>query len=111
MAVASLVPNVPLTKQVAASAIPPDAMRELDGLFAKASWLEPILKTLVARIGAVNINWGALIKVVLGSIAGGPVAVITAILMNLSSILVVPTAHALSVAQQLVAQAAIHGGH
>jgi hypothetical protein len=110
MALTALQPNTPLVKQYSvASALPGNILSQLGDLVALMPALDSILGTLVARVGATHINWDVLIKVVMAAIPGGPQAVILAILTNLGSILATPQAHAIPVAQQLVAQAELHG--
>ncbi len=105
-----LAPNVPLVKQQAMSSLADDVLARIEALFARVPALEPIFAALVARVGAININWVVLLEIAVAALPGGPVAVIVAILENLSKILANPAHTIIPVAQQLVAQAAIHGG-
>ncbi len=110
MALTALAPNIPLVKQYSvASVLPTDILSQLRDLVVQLPALDSILGAIVARVGASHINWDVLIKVVLAAIPGGPQAVILAILTNLGAILATPQAHAIPVAQQLVAQAELHG--
>ncbi len=105
-----LSPNIPLVKQYAvSSALPQGILDQIEDLVEQLPALDSILGALVARVGAAHINWDVLIKAIAGAISGGPKAVILAILLNLGSILASPAKNAVPVAQQLVAQAELHG--
>ncbi len=86
-----------------AGVIPWNVLDQLDADMVHLPQLGALFDRLIRQVGAQNVDWLELLRVVAATRAEGWMAVLTGILSDLGSILINPQAHVVAAAEGLVA--------
>ncbi len=97
------VPHQHLDNARMAGVIPLDILSLLDTDILRMPQLKNIFDRLIRQVGATNIDWLEVLRVVAATRAEGWMAVLGALLADLGSILKNPEAHVVAAAEGLVA--------